>query len=340
MTYDFIEKEQIKCFYTPLYNYNNEENKIIYTFGQNRIFNIGDNIPSQTFWYNYSDNFMILDYEYSKINPLVHIVENSRIKKTILMNQLTFIDFLNNEKVINHNGEELKINSIESLNLFMNDVVELDGMYEFKHSKSSIYMDNLLRRNKDIQLINTNSAHCLFCLSELDREAVYNILINYENNTFPVSLPNALEVVGAYKQDIANNQELINKIKDIVLKRLKEEFDILYSENEKIEYEINKEMEELEKVHKNKWFDFRFEKEKKFGEYLECYRYLKSSLNLLEEDSSLKLELDDCMYNFSNYIKQNEDIFDKYLKWSNFDSDVQEILKNIIDDILNEKIEC
>lgn len=339
MTYDFIEKEQIKCFYTPLYNYNNEENKIMYMFGQNRIFNIGDNVPSQTFWYNYSDNFMIIDYDYSKVNPLIHIIENSKIKKTILMNELTLLDFLNNEKVINHNGEELKINSIESLNLFMNDVVELDGMYEFKNSKVGVYTDNLLKRNRDIQLISTNSTHCLFCLSELDREAVYNILVNYTNETFSISQSNALEVINTYKQDIVNDDKLINEIKNIVLTRLKNEFDILYSENEKIEVQINEEMKELEKVHKNKWFDSRFKKEKRFGEYLECYRYLKTSLNLLGEESDLKNELNDCIYNFSNYIRQNENIVDNYLNWSKFDDDVEKILKEIIDNMLDKKIE-
>lgn len=338
ITCDFIKKEQIKCFYFPLYECNNK-NKIVYTFGQNRTFNIGDNIPNQTFWYNYSDNFIIVDYEYSKINPLIHIVKNSKIKKTVLMNELESSEFLDNEKVINHVGEELRINSLENLNLFINDLIELDGIYEFKTSKGDIYADNLLKRNKDIQSININSAHSLFCLSELDREAVYNVLSKHESDYSNVNVSNALEIVDTYKQDIANDSGLINKIKDIVLTRLKDEFDILYSENEKIESTINKEMKELEEIHRNKWFNSRFEKEKRFGEYLECYRYLKSSLNLLNEDSILKQELNDCIYNFSSFIKENEYIFDDYLKWSNFDNEVQEILKEIVDDIITEKIE-
>lgn len=333
---DFIEKQPIKCFYTPFYDCKENKEKISHTFGQNRIFKIGDNVPSQTFWYNYSENFMILDYEYSKINPLIHIVRNDKIKKTVFINELTMVDFFSNEKVVTIYGEELNITSLDSLNLFLNDLIELDGLCEFKNSRVDIYRDNLLKRNLEIQLLNENPDYSLLCLSKNDKEALYNILINYKNEiNFDESI-DILETICDYKEEIIMNNELINKIKDIVIKRFKKEASTLYIENERLENEVNEDMKILEKEHKEKWFNIEFEKEKTLGEYLECYRYLKSCENIYEKDSDFRKELEGCIINFSKFIKENKNILDKYLIWSNFDNDTQGIIKEIVDDIIKE----
>lgn len=337
---DFIEKQPIKCFYTPFYDYKENKEKISYTFGQNRIFKIGDNVPSQTFWYNYSENFMILDYEYSKINPLIHIVKNDKLKKTVFINELTMIDFFSNEKIVTTYGEELNINSLDGLNLFLNDLIELDGLCEFKSSKIDIYRDNLLKRNIEIQLLTENPKYCMSCISNRDKEALYNLLINYKTHIPFDEMSDILDVIYDYKEEIIMDDRLIDKIKEIVLERFKKEANTLYIENERLENEINKEIKILEKEHKEKWFNIKFEKEKTFGEYLECYRYLKSCENVYEKDSNLIKELESCICNFSKFITQNKDIVDRYLIWSNFDNETQELIKQIIDDIINKKIEA
>lgn len=333
---DFIKSQPVGCFYTPIYTLENSKEKISYLFGQNRNFKKEDNIPSQTFWYNYSENFMILDYEYSKINPLIHIIKNNSIKNTVFANELNLIDFFNNEKVITFNGEELKINSLKDLNLFLYDLVELDGLCEYKNSKIDIYRYNLLKRNEDIEMLNLNTEHCLSLLSKYDKEAWDALITNHENNIIPRDLSDILSDVDRYKIDIINDTKLINEIKNIVLERVKKEFDTLYLENEKLEKEIEKDIEILEEKHKEKWFNSEFQKEKKFGEYLECYRYLKLNQNIIENETNFKNELNICTYNFSTFIKQNNNIVNKYLSWSNFDNDTQEIIKQIVDDIIKE----
>lgn len=341
--FDSINGEQVKCFYVPVYDEHETSKNIWYSGGRARFFKENDEVPSQTFWYKYSDNFMILDYMYSGINPLVHIIRNSKVKKTIRLDELTSVDFIENEKVLNYYGEELKIYHIEDIAKFIDDKNELEGHSEYKRSKNDLYADNLIRRSNDIERLKKDPVNALFLVSELDRENVTEILKGFSINDIVVDDSNSLELIARYKEDLISlegansfkNKDILNQIKDIVLKRLEEEFHIINDESEKNNNEIEKEIKELEKIYKNKWFVKRFKDEMKFGEYLECYRYLTSSKNSVYASEDTKSRYEDCILKFSNFIKEKDNILERYLIWSNFDKETQNIIKEIVQEILN-----
>ena len=331
--FDTINGEQVKCFYIPVYSENEVCENIWYSGGRLRDFKENDEVPSQTFWYNYSNNFMILDYMSSGINPLVHIIRDSKVKKTTRLDELTEVDFIGNEKVLNYYGEELKIHSIEDIDRFIDDKNELEGYSEYKYSKNDLFVDNLIRRNNDIERLKKDPANALFLVTELDRENVTKILEELSIDNIQIDNSNSIEVISKYKEDLCENKEVLNQIRDIVLKRLEEEFHIINDESEKNNEDIEKEIKELEEVHKNKWFVNRFKDEMRFGEYLECYRYLTYSKNSVYASEDTQLKHKDCILNFSNFIKKNNNILERYLLWSNFDKETQDIIREIVKEV-------
>lgn len=341
--FDSINGEQVKCFYVPIYDGCETNENIWHSGGRARIFKEKDIVPSQTFWYRYSDNFMILDYMYSGVNPLIHIIRNSKVEKTIRLDKLTPIDFIGNEKVLNYYGEELKIYNIEDIAKFIDDKNELEGFSEYKRSTNDLYADNLIRRNNDIEHLKKDPINALFLVSELDRESITKILEGIPINGIEVDDSNSIDLISRYKEDLVSNhkdnlfenKEILNQMRDIVLKRLEDEFHIINDESEKNNIDIEKEIRDLEEIHRNKWFVDRFKDEMKFGEYLECYRYLTSSKNSVYASEDTKSRYEDCILKFSNFIRENNNILERYLIWSSFDKETQDIIREIVKEILN-----
>lgn len=82
--YDYMGGEQIKIFYTPIFNRNKEEisrSSFWHSGGQLRSFGSEDELPLKSLYYCYPKTFMVYDYRFEYTD--VWIVENGRFKKIV-----------------------------------------------------------------------------------------------------------------------------------------------------------------------------------------------------------------------------------------------------------------
>lgn len=326
---DYINGEQVKCFYTPTYSDN-----MYYSNGKCCEFKDGDSVPSKELWYDYTDNFIIIDYIYSGVNPLIHIIKDSKIYKTTNLENLVDSDFIDNNKVIDYYGKELNISSTEDILNFINDKNELDGISDFKSSSRALISKDLLNRSRDLERIKSNTSILLFLVSPIDRDALFEELKGLDIGGFNVERSNVIELIASYKELISESVDILEKIRRVVLTRLEDEYSVV-----KAEYisssEADEEVEMLKRDFNKRWFDSRFKEEKTFGEYLECCRYLGVVSELENSFVDYSQYYKKCEKEFREFIKNNPNILDRYLLWSNFDEDIQSSIRDITAKILN-----
>lgn len=107
--YDYINGEQVKCFYTPLFcDYELlDDTCISHSGGSLKSFNTGDIVPINTLAYNYPSDFVIYDY---RNDDFVHIIRDSKVFNTVKIRDLYSKDILN-LKIIDNYGRTLNIKS-------------------------------------------------------------------------------------------------------------------------------------------------------------------------------------------------------------------------------------
>lgn len=121
--YDIINGEQVKCFGVPCYYDGSIEKGVSQMGGLLRGYKNGNKVPYKTYYYNYGLNFCIIDthpYEEEQI-AIIHIIENGKVKKTILFEDLTNEDLEKAEKLISYYGEELNIKTKEEVLTMIDD---------------------------------------------------------------------------------------------------------------------------------------------------------------------------------------------------------------------------
>lgn len=125
--YDYLGGEQIKIFYTPIF----ESKDIItgkpgtwHSGGGMRSFNEGDKLPLKTLYYKYPDNFVVFDYEYSNN---VWIIENGRFKELKNYDDLIKKDL--GDAVYDYCGDELNIKTVEDFQTIKKDFQITEKLY-------------------------------------------------------------------------------------------------------------------------------------------------------------------------------------------------------------------
>lgn len=108
--YNFINDNQVKCFYTPIYTIDGYIDKpcIYYNHGTMDSFNIGDELPLSTLYYKYPNNLMIFDYDFNMLGGCVHVIKDKKIFKIVEnILELNSKDFENNELLVDCHGSPL-----------------------------------------------------------------------------------------------------------------------------------------------------------------------------------------------------------------------------------------
>lgn len=333
---DFINGEPVRCFYTPLYD---SENGVKYTqqymHGENRIFDNGDYVPCKTLYYDYKNNFMIIDYDFSKTSPLIHIIRDSKIFKSIFLENLIDSDFVDIEKVIDYKGNELKINNLNDLSIFLDDLLELYSLIEFKESNKYKYIDKMISVKKDIENTLRDPFFSFNCIIEDDTYLMYDTLLSKnmlytENACFSPG-----DIIKLYRDSIVSSSSIENayiltkELQSIVLNRLNSQFNDFYRKNEELENKISLEIKELIATNDNKWSDNAFYKEKRFGEYLECYKELTKN----QSESNFVIKYSSFLKDFSDFLNNNPCILESYFLWSDIEDSERNDIINIVSNI-------
>lgn len=140
--YDFINDNQVKCFYVPMYTIDAYIDKpcIYYSHGTMDSFNIGDELPLSTLYYKYPDNFMIFDYDFNMLGGCVHVIKDKKIFKTVEnILELNSKDFENNELVVDYYGSPLSIETREDMECFLSERARfLENPEGYKYSLSAV----------------------------------------------------------------------------------------------------------------------------------------------------------------------------------------------------------
>lgn len=114
--YDFINGMQIKCFYLPIFYKEDENYAVFHSGGTLQFFEEGDEVPTQTMYYKYPNNFII--YNYRSIAP-AHLIKDGKVVCTKNIELFTKSDWENVEVVIDYYGNLINVHSTQDcLDLF------------------------------------------------------------------------------------------------------------------------------------------------------------------------------------------------------------------------------
>lgn len=123
--YDYINGEQVKCFYYPIYCKDGmgQSKSTWHSGGMLRSFSTGDEVPTETLYYKYPKNFAIIDCDchFDESNSFIHIIINSKVFKTMTLSDLEKRDLVNIETFITYSSSELLINNYEDLHKYLHD---------------------------------------------------------------------------------------------------------------------------------------------------------------------------------------------------------------------------
>lgn len=120
--YDYINGEQVKCFYSPIYHI--EENSLLgcksvwYSGGDLCGYGTGDEVPLKTLYYRYKDNLAII---YTTDCDFVHTIRNGRVADTVAIGDLENSHFDGIDQVIGYTGNELNVKSADDVKQLIKD---------------------------------------------------------------------------------------------------------------------------------------------------------------------------------------------------------------------------
>lgn len=182
--YDYMGKEQIKCFHLPFVDADDKSFNLRCLEGNFRGYRKGDKVPYQTLYYNYGKNFLIFDYMAALVEEddiFVHIIEKGRYIKTVKYNKLPKNYKIC--KVVSKNGKELNIHSSEDLSLF---ITELSNNIKKDRELTEYYNKEFGVKGYNIRELKEKSVSSEEFMADLDkRKKILDIVC--EKTTIPFS---------------------------------------------------------------------------------------------------------------------------------------------------------
>lgn len=325
--YDYINGEQVKCFYRPIFSV---DEGIWHSGGHMTDYLDGDEVPTKTMHYKYPDNFMILDYKKYENSCYIHIIKDKKIFKTCNLNNISNNDFKDNNLVVDYYGTSiLKINSTEDINCYIKESRNLNEkikeLNKDAHNTHAIFFKcfRLIQSLDEIE----EPSKVLDLISEDNFKLVKSILYK-KNITSFLQFKNK-------KEELLTDIQYLEELKPLFKEAFEKEFHRLNKEHESKKSIAYKLIQPYEEQHINKWYSKDIHAlEKEFGEYLDCIIYLFKEK---DRDSSI---LDNmgryiaCKKEFLNFIEKNIGIKERYIKWSELNKEDVQTLENTLNLVL------
>lgn len=123
------EESQIKIFKIPSYDYNYKQisgSGILFSGGMLRVFNEDDNIPYNSFCYDYGKDFMVIveEMQYSD-NWMIALFSEGKFNGFCSKEKFKKINSKQMKNVYDYHGEKLRINSMKTLLEYFNDTFRM-----------------------------------------------------------------------------------------------------------------------------------------------------------------------------------------------------------------------
>ena len=321
MFLDYIEGMPVRCFYTPIFSKTGRsDDLIVYNYGKNREFKIGDKLPLETMWYRYPENLMILSLRDNKF--IAYIIKNGILLDSKYANEIDECIFDDIGTVINSDGDFISIKSCKDIGLYIDDMHNYMEIVRSLESYNEYLVSNLNTTYSSIRIISSAiSVKSLLSFIEYEDISDINAFLNRKFMTNNMSL---MEI----KSFIYFNRNIFSKIDITMLKNiLRKKYEMKYIELD-IKYEEHFNFyEEQIKLHKGilneKWKGPKiFEKEKRFGEVLECLRWsFQNKDDYFFTEKIMNNFIYWCLREINGLVKANPDLFCKYRQWNDFPID-------------------
>lgn len=178
--YDYINDEQVKCFYTPIFH--DIDNDCFSLMNGNLLsFRNNVEVPYKTYYYDYGQNFIILSLDETDCSSLFHVIKNGKVFKTVKnINDINkYIN--NNEKIIDNFGYILNIKTIEDFNNYKKEKKEFEILREFTFKNiNTLYKESLvtfhglgvLDKNSKIYKEKTKNLENIYTKMDIEKEEI------------------------------------------------------------------------------------------------------------------------------------------------------------------------
>lgn len=321
---DYINREPVMCFPTPILDFDMiKQDKVKFSNGDFINFNNKSRVPVSTYFYKYNKNLLILDID--RINPIAHIIKNSKVIKTIELGNLTTEDLFNINQVIDINGNELNINSFNDIEFFYSE------FKKYKKLKNEIYIDS---KAKLQELIESSDR-----MRKLDKIAGTNKVVDFINEeNFQMVRAKLIFICGNKYKDIdkfkqalikINNLSAFILITNIFEKAFYEDFKRKNKEHIELLNLANNEASTLTNNFYKQWvIEDKFLKEKKLGALFDCL----NEMICAKKYSKQELDFVECL--IVRYINENHELLDSFIDWV----DLCMIEKKEMEDTLKEMV--
>lgn len=329
--YDYINGEQVKCFYRPVFS---ENGGVWHSGGRMICFKDGDEVPVETMYYKYPDNFMIFDHNSYFGDCNVHIIKDKKVFKTCTVTTMKDEYFVGNELVVSYYGSRIfNIKSVQEMKDYINDSLEFNKLRADIDKDTTKAMDNFMKCFRLTQSIE-NIKDKKDALNLITKEN-FEVVKLLDMNTFKdISTFNQLQDM---KENLILNEDYINEFFKEFKELLNKQFYFLEEEHSKKSKKAKERLKPYKEEYDKKWFiEDEFTLEKEFGSYLEVIIPLFEDKDV-ESDIEMfdnKKRYISCRDRFNNFIKRNDNIKEKYIKWANLDQEEIQILDEILNAVL------
>ena len=157
--YDYLCGEQVKVFYSPIFDLSgvlDNEPVIYHSGGSLRGYGIGDELPIQTSYYKYPEDFIIFDYRFDReslkdtaseynIQANVFVVKKGKLKSVKWDEKLVKSDL--GLAVVDNYGRFLNISTLEDFKLIKNDFRE--AMKSLEEREKKLFPNGLFKTMTD-----------------------------------------------------------------------------------------------------------------------------------------------------------------------------------------------
>ena len=325
--YDYLNGEQVKCFYRVIHHKDSLDNKweFSHSGGQLRGYTNGSKLPLKTFHYNYPKDFLILDEN----DSILHTIKDGKLFNTESVRMIESIDNNLLKNVYSYYGLELNINSLDELKEYPKRVSErvntINAMYK-KYKPSSSKLIKAFRFTKD----NVDKPEEIVFLLEEDDYKDLNKFFDSLNLKLSVSIDSPIKSRLILKL-LLDDKDNSKTTKDFIKNKASELFYRFSDRQEEEEKELNKFLNPYLEAYNKRWIKNNcFKTEKKIGSYISVINELDE---LKKNSPQYYNDKDEESYNISlkelNVLVKEYGI-DSYIKWLNPSNEEIEIIDNIL----------
>ena len=216
------------------------------------------------------------------------------------------------------------------------DKLPLETLY-YKYPKNFIIFD-FSYQSEDVWIIKNGKFKEFKNYHEIKAKDLGEAIYTYYGTELNI---NSIEDFQLIKEEYISSRENAEKQEKEVLSG-RNIFDLIkenMKEYEELKSVLDKIREDILDGFDNKWYkEDKYELEKQFGEFLDCYYNFEESKGdeVISDFHNPMQDYLDCKSALKNFIANNKNIIDKYFKWVSLDlkdNEIKVIVKNLMEEL-------